>query len=487
MADAVTVNSLLGGRYRLLRQVAQGGMAAVWEAEDSVLSRRVAVKVLHPHLGAEDSVRERFRREAVAVARLSHPAVVAVYDTGEDDDVAYLVMELVEGRTLRDVLREEGPLPVRTAVELVAQVAAGLAVAHERGIVHRDVKPGNILVLPDGRAKISDFGIARGESGTDLDEDLTRTGTIVGTAKYLAPEQVQGGTVDARSDVYALGLVLYEALCGRPAFDGETELATAIARTQGGPLPPRQVRVDVPRDVEATVMRALARDPADRFQTAAEMRAALVALPSSSGDDTPPVGIALPGGDDRRFTFGVVGVLVIAALVAGAGFLLAATETGRSVLQGVRDRLPGGEAEPVPVAAVVDFDPFGNDRAENPDETPLAHDGNPATAWETDRYRTAAFGNLKPGVGIRIDLTEEHRLRRLNVIAVGSPWEAQVYVGDGTATDLAGWGEPVDEQTSLGERVSFDLDRTQGRAVLLWITHLPESGRLGVAEVDVEA
>lgn len=487
MADAITAETLLGGRYRLLRQVASGGMATVWEAEDAVLGRRVAVKVLHTHLAADEAVRERFRREGVAVARLGHPAVVAVYDTGEDEGIAFLVMELVEGRTLRDMLREDGPLPVAAAVEVVAQVAAGLAVAHERGIIHRDVKPANILVLPDGRAKITDFGIARGESGTDMDEDLTRTGTIVGTAKYLAPEQVQGGPVDPRTDVYALGLVLYEALCGRPAFDGATELATAIARTQASPLPPRQVRVDVPRSVETIVMRTLARDPSSRFQSAADLRAALLALHLAPSERTPPSGITLPRRDDRSFTFGVLGVLVVAVLVALAGFFFAGTQAGRSVLQGVRDRLPGGEPEAVAIAGTADFDPFGNDGEENPDKARLAHDGDPTTAWETDRYRTAAFGNLKPGVGLRIDLDEEHPVRRLTVLTLDSPWEAELYVGDGTEQDLDAWGDPVAKGGDLGERASFDFERADGKSVLLWITHLPDSGQLRVAEVDVEA
>ncbi|MBI2168467.1 MAG: serine/threonine protein kinase [Actinobacteria bacterium] len=482
MRDALAADALLGNRYRLLRPLARGGMAAVWEAEDSVLGRRVAVKVLHPHLAVDASVRERFRREAVAVARLSHPAVVAVFDTGEDDDVAYLVMELVEGPTLRDVLREQGALPTATAVEIVAQVAAGLGVAHERGIVHRDVKPANILVLPDSRAKLTDFGIARGEQGTDFDEDLTSTGTIVGTARYLAPEQVHGGAVDARTDVYALGLVLYEAVCGRPAFDEETEIATAIARTQGGPLPPRQVRVDVPRELEAVIMRSLARDPADRFQTAADLRSALLALHATL-DDTPAAGIRLPAPADRRFTAGAIAIIVVALVVALVG--LFATETGRSVLKGFRDRLPGGDAAPARITGTADFDPFGDDRQENPETAPLARDGSRDTAWETTRYNTPAFGNLKPGVGLRIDLAAESALSELTVIAQGAPWDAEVYVGDAAAATLDAWGEPVARGTGLGERATFDLHGTAGRSVLLWITHLPASGQLGIAEVRV--
>lgn len=488
MAETVTTDTLLGGRYRLLRQVAAGGMAAVWEGEDSVLGRRVAVKVLHSHLAVDDAVRERFRREAIAVARLSHPSVVAIYDTGEDDGVAYLVMELVEGKTLRDLLREEGRLAVGFAVDIAAAVAAGLAVAHERGIIHRDVKPGNILVDPDGRARITDFGIARGKAGTDLDEDLTSTGTIVGTAKYLAPEQVTGGVIDARTDVYALGLVLYEAVCGRPAFEGDTDLATAIARTSGAPLPVRQVRGDVPRELEAVIMRALELDPDHRFQTAADLRAALLAVAPLATDHTPPVGITYPLPSDRRFTIGVVGVVGIAVMVALLGFFFAATETGRSVLQGVRDRLPGGEPEPVAIVGAADFDPEpAGDGNEHPDKVALAHDGNLDTAWDTDDYRSPEFGRLKDGVGLRIDLAESVGVREVSVVAADIPWDAEIYVGDGTASTLAEWGEPVATRTGLGEQATFTLDRTEGRSVLIWITHLPPSGQLAIAEVDVSA
>jgi len=486
VADAVTTDTLLSGRYRLLRQVASGGMAMVWEAEDSVLGRRVAVKVLHHHLSVNEAIRERFRREAIAVARLSHPSVVAIFDTGEDAGVAYLVMELVDGRTLRDLLRDGGPMPTGDAVDIVANVAGGLAVAHERGIIHRDVKPGNILVLPSGGAKITDFGIARGEAGTDLDEDLTSTGTIVGTAKYLAPEQVMGGVVDARTDVYALGLVLYEALCGRPAFEGATDLATALARTQGAPVPPRHVRVDVPRDVEAVVLRALAQDPADRYQTAAELRTALLSVAPAEHGHTPPTGIPYPMPSNRPFAIGVAGVIGVAVVVTLLGFFLAATETGRSVLQGVRDRLPGSDPEPVAIVGAADFDPLG-DHAEHPEDVGLTHDGDPETAWETDRYRSAAFGGLKPGVGLRIDLASAAEVREVTVLAAGNPWDAEIYIGDGSATTLDQWGEPVARATGLGERATFDVDRKTGRAVLLWITHLPPSGQLAIAELNVSA
>ncbi|HMG26637.1 MAG TPA: protein kinase, partial [Acidimicrobiia bacterium] len=206
MPERSTAGRILGGRYRLDRELARGGMATVWIAEDPLLSRRVAVKLLLPQLAVDEALRVRFRNEAIAAAKLTHPGIVATYDTGDDDGTAYIVMELVEGKTLRRLIDELGRLPVRDAVDISSQVADALEHAHRQGLVHRDIKPANVLVQPDGRVKVTDFGIAKAAGG----EDLTRTGTVVGTARYLAPEQVNGNPVDGRADVYALGLILYE-------------------------------------------------------------------------------------------------------------------------------------------------------------------------------------------------------------------------------------------------------------------------------------
>src|SRR5438105_12794168 len=196
-------------------------MAEVWEGRDEILDRPVAVKVLHPRLAGNAEFQERFRLEAVSAARLSHPNVVSTYDAGIDNDVAYIVMELVPGRTVRELLRDEGPLSPAQAIAIAGAVADALDYAHRAGIVHRDVKPANILVTEDGRVKVADFGIAKAAS----DADLTQAGTMLGTAKYLPPEQVEGRTQDRRSDVYGLGVVLYEMLCGRPPFTGDSHMA----------------------------------------------------------------------------------------------------------------------------------------------------------------------------------------------------------------------------------------------------------------------
>lgn len=273
MAEVFAPGRVLGGRYRLDHKLARGGMATVWVAEDPLLSRNVAVKLLHPELAIDEGLRARFRNEAIAAARLTHPGIVATYDTGDDDGVAYIVMELVDGFNLRHILDRNGRLAVGDAVSIGSQVAEALDHAHRHGLVHRDVKPANVLVQPDGRVKVTDFGIAKA-TGTD---DLTRTGTVIGTARYLAPEQVNGEPVDARADVYALGLVLYEMLTGRPPFGGDTDVATAVARLTSTPDPIRSIRPEVPRPVEDVVARSLARDPEYRYASARDLRDALSA------------------------------------------------------------------------------------------------------------------------------------------------------------------------------------------------------------------
>jgi eukaryotic-like serine/threonine-protein kinase len=283
VAEAFAPGRVLGDRYRLDHKLARGGMATVWVAEDPLLSRKVAIKVLHPELAVDDGLRARFRNEAIAAARLTHPGIVATYDTGDDDGTAYIVMELIDGPTVRQLLRDEGPLPVREVVRIGMQVADALEAAHRAGIVHRDVKPPNVLVPPAGPVKVTDFGIAKAV-GVD---DLTRTGTVMGTARYLAPGQVNGRPIDARTDVYGLGLLLYEMLCGRPPFGGDTDVATAMARLTTTAPPIRPQRPDVPQELDDIVHKCMARDPARRYASAGAVRAALAALRTNPQGTTP--------------------------------------------------------------------------------------------------------------------------------------------------------------------------------------------------------
>ncbi|MFD0592764.1 protein kinase [Catellatospora coxensis] len=276
----------LGGRYTLQVLIARGGMGEVWRAEDTVLGRRVAVKVLLPNLAVDPGFAARFRAEAQAMAALSDPGIVEIYDYGQADGIAYLVMQFVEGESLLSLVRRVGPLEPARAMRLLARAADAIHAAHLQGIVHRDVKPANLLLRQDGRLALTDFGIARIVAA----DRLTAAGEIFGTASYLAPEQVTGGDIGPATDVYALGVVAYEMLTQRRPFAGDTPLAVALQHVNE---PPPDLPGSVPEPVRAVVMRALAKDPAERWPSAAALSAAASA---AAGPGTPATASAAPSG-----------------------------------------------------------------------------------------------------------------------------------------------------------------------------------------------
>ena len=272
----------LGGRYRLLHQLAQGGMATVWEGYDEVLARPVAIKVLHQHLAADRLFLERFRREAISAAKLSHPNVVATFDAGmAGDATAYIVMELIKGPTLRELLAEKGPMPPRLVLSLARQITDALSHAHSAGLIHRDIKPANVLACSAGadghpRVKVTDFGIAKAAEGLGL--DLTKTGTIVGTPRYLSPEQIEGREPDARADLYALGVLMYEMLTGTPPFSGPTDVVTALQHLNSPAPHVRDRAPEVPPALDGLVFSLMAKRPEDRPPSAAAVHQTLVSL-----------------------------------------------------------------------------------------------------------------------------------------------------------------------------------------------------------------
>jgi beta-lactam-binding protein with PASTA domain/tRNA A-37 threonylcarbamoyl transferase component Bud32 len=270
----MTQPRLLGGRYELDGIVGRGGMAEVYRARDIRLDRIVAVKTLREDLARDQTFQARFRREAQSAASLNHPSIVAVYDTGEDNTggthVPYIVMEYVDGRTLRELLREDRRLLPERALEITDGVLRALDYSHRNGIVHRDIKPGNVMLTRDGKVKVMDFGIARAVS--DAQATMTQTAQVIGTAQYLSPEQARGERVDARSDLYSTGCLLYELLTGRPPFLGDSPVAIAYQHVRENPIPPSRVDPEVPQWADAIVLRAMAKDPRDRYQSAAEMR-----------------------------------------------------------------------------------------------------------------------------------------------------------------------------------------------------------------------
>ena len=258
---------VLSERYEIEAALGQGGMAKVFRGTDRVLGRTVAVKVLSPQFADDQQFVARFRREARAAAALNHPNIVGVFDTGSHQDVHYIVMEYVEGKTLRDVVRAEGPLLPDRAVEIAQSVARALSAAHGAGLVHRDIKPGNIMLTSKGEVKVMDFGIARTSSG----DTLTQTAAVLGTASYLSPEQAQGQQVDSRSDIYSVGCVMYEMVASRPPFTGDSPVAIAYRHVRDDPVPPSQLNPDVPPELEAVILKCMAKNPANRYQSAGEL------------------------------------------------------------------------------------------------------------------------------------------------------------------------------------------------------------------------
>lgn len=492
---ATPQSPLLAGRYRLTRLLATGGMAQVWEASDEVLARPVAVKILHPHLAADPSFVDRFRHEAIAAARLSHPSIVAIYDTVSDGEREAIVMELVPGRTLRQQLDARGTLEVREVVAIGEQVADALEVAHRAYLVHRDVKPANILLHPDGRVLVADFGIAKA-----LQEgDRTEAGAVVGTAKYLAPEQVEGKRVDGRSDIYSLGVVLYECLCGRPPFVADSDAAMALARLHQQPLRPRQVLASVPREIDAVIMRSLERDPDQRYRSAAEFRGSLIAalhgqLPQfvSTPEPSPMApggsgGVEMRGtpaarghsgrqrpGRDRGLLVTTVAVVLIALALGVAGVLFGHTRAGRHLFHAATH--PQSSAQPIALsgAELHAFDPLGDGHENDAQLANLVNDA--PGGWQTEHYRDATFGGLKPGVGLYVVLDQATTLSSLTVETPSSGWSATIYVASkapGDGAGLSAWGDPVTSADNIDSgRHSFALKGAKGQAVLLWITKL---------------
>jgi hypothetical protein len=351
--------SVLKDRYEIEAPLGRGGMATVFRGTDRVLNRTVAVKILADRFAGDDKFVTRFRREAQAAARLNHPNIVSIYDTGDDDGAHYIVMELVEGDTLGDVLRRDGALPPERAAAIAGSVAEALERAHQAGLVHRDVKPGNVMLTPDGSVKVMDFGIARAAS----EDTLTQTGTVLGTAAYLSPEQAQGLAVDARSDLYSLGCVLYEMLTGRQPFTGDSPVSIAYKHVNDDPVPPSRVNPHVSPELDAVTLRAMAKDPQERFPSAGAMREALATrrVPAAAaatatepitgrrgdtailpaGEQAPASGRPPPGG--RRWLPLVPAAAAVAALI-GILLLALAGDERRGERGGQRPR----EAEQAP-------------------------------------------------------------------------------------------------------------------------------------------
>jgi serine/threonine-protein kinase len=488
---------VIADRYELEELVGTGGMSSVFRAHDRQLDRRIAIKILHEHYSDDPEYIERFRREARAVARLSHPNIVTVIDRGADDGRQYIVFEHVDGENLKELVVRSGRLPVRRALELALAVADGLAFAHDHGLVHRDVKPQNVLLSREGEVKVTDFGIAR---SLHVDHGMTQTGTVLGTGEYLAPEQASGRPVSPATDVYSLGVVLWELLAGDVPFTGENFVAVALHHVNDPPPHLRDRRPDVSPRLDAAVERALAKDPARRFPSMAafakELRACLaeaagdVPPPPAEEDDlartlvTTPAPAPIPArrrarrpARSRRRRSPLIYVL-LAVVVAGAAFAAVVLLGGGSSHSGG----PGGGGSPgtaVQLQGVGDAYSAPGHPDSHADTAPSATDGSTATSWITQTYGDEAFGGLLTGLGLVLDAGSPMKLGHLTVTTTTPGFTAEVQVGDSQSGPFT-----VDSSSeTVGAKTTFTLNGNTGRYYVVWITQLPPGNHAAISEV----
>ena len=485
------VGELIAGRYEVQELVGTGGMSSVYRAHDRLLERDVAIKVLHEQFTADGEYVERFRREARAVAQLSHPNIVTVIDRGEQDDRQFIVFEYVDGENLKALIDREGPLPEREAIELALQVARALGFAHEEGLIHRDVKPQNVL-LNDGRqAKVTDFGIAR---SLDVHGGLTQTGTVMGTSDYIAPEQARGSRVDAQSDIYSLGTVLYELLTGEVPFAGDNFVAVAMQHINQPPPSVRERRPELSPCVDEVVRRAMAKEPRDRFRSMEELCAALndcnAELDGVTGAQTM---VVVPQRRRRRSrparppaerpsVWPLIMLLAGLAVLAG---ILAAVFTFTDSSQKIRDVIGGKGTAPVSGATVAlkgltSYDPEGDNRSEHSEDAHLATDGQMSTYWTTERYNS---GLQKSGVGLVLDAGGLKKLSTLVVRSDSPGFTAQVQAG----ASSSGGFLPVSDSQAVGARTAFSIRGKAARYYVVWITDLGTNNVVHVNEVTAKS
>jgi serine/threonine protein kinase len=477
--SVAVIGETIAERYELEELLGVGGMSNVYRAHDLLLERMVALKLLHDRYSDDEEYVERFRREARSAARLSHPGIVTVIDRGEQDGHQFIVFEHVPGETLKQRIDRDGPLPVDVALELALQIGRALSFAHERGLIHRDVKPQNVLLNGDGRAKVTDFGIAR-----VVDVDATTTGYVVGTSHYIAPEQAKGERADAQSDVYGLGAVLYELLSGEVPFPGDNFVTVAM-RHVNDPLPSLlEKRPELPLRLVAAVERALEKNPAKRFPTMAAFVEQLESIRDqlrSGGDDQATQIIRTPRAEDqtviqrpeparrRRSLWPLVAVIV-------AGLALGAIGAGLFLFGDVTSGGKSADGGPIHLRAVAIYDPPPGDGSEHDDLIGNATDGDPTTYWETEEY--SDLHALKPGVGIVFDAGRSVSPEEFVVNASGTGLRARIETGSSptTATHIASQTLPVDGRTK------FEIKQNvPARYFMLWITQV--IGRALVYEV----
>jgi eukaryotic-like serine/threonine-protein kinase len=493
------IGTVLSGRYKLEAKLGSGGMSTVYLARDTTLDRQVAVKVMHREMSEQADQLQRFRQEARAVAKLSHPNVVAVIDAGEDGGHPYIVFEYVEGETLKQRINRVGALDAQEALAYAIEVARGLTVAHARNMVHRDIKPQNVLIDSEGRAKLTDFGISR-----QLEQDgMTATGRVLGTTDYVAPEQAMGHPVDQRSDIYSLGVVLYEMLVGQVPFAADSQVGVAMKHVNEELPDVQQRRPELSAAAAMTVERATAKDPSDRYQsvgeliddlsTALEVEAARAG--SITGEATSVLEAVPPA--ERKLSSGGrwprIAVVLLGLAAAGvlAAVLLISSGNG-----------PGGgggalkdKGKPVALAEASDYDPQG-DGEEDPEAISLAVDGNPTgTAWTSEHYDDAEFAGTKtgPNAGVGLYVVTKAPASPKEMIIQGAPgWDAEIYAtASGPPEEVSEWGEPVGDVSDAKDLEEVELHLSApAKYFLIWFTKAAPSqdqeGRYRIEISDVK-
>jgi serine/threonine protein kinase len=495
------IGTLLGGRYRLDAQIGRGGMSTVYRAFDIVLERAVAIKLMHAEIASDSDHLERFRREARAVAQLSHPHIVTVIDAGEaiaagsDGSVGapYIVLEYVPGETLKDIIRREGQLDIAQAIAYAIEIARALGAAHERMIVHRDVKPQNVLIGAEGGAKITDFGIARSLT----EEGLTMAGRVLGTTDYVSPEQALGQPVTGQSDLYSLGIVMYEMFTGEVPFTGETPVAVAMRHVREDVPDVQHLRPSVSAAAASVVDRAVAKDVRQRYPDAASMVADLeevLAIEASrSGQATGEVTSVLqtlPGSVLRRLPLRMRhpswwgGSLAVVVAVVAIALILAAKGTHRGT--GVAAGVQGAGLVPVRLSqtAAHDYNPFGTG-PENENRVQNVVDSDPNTSWSTEQYYQGTLA--KPGgvgTGLYLDAAPGVTAKAIEIQTSTPGFAVQIYAANsiqlefsyGSQTPLSarGWQGPIGSATAVTghERIAL-ADPRRFRYYLVWLTTLP--------------
>ncbi len=469
--------SRLDGRYRIEGKIGSGGMSTVYLAFDETLERPVAIKVLDSDISRDPNALERFRREARTVAQISHPHVVMVIDAGEDQGHPYIVFEHVRGETLKDRIRRSGPLPVSEAVAYAIEVGRALEAAHERQLVHRDVKPQNVLIDEEGRAKVTDFGIAR---SLELEaHQLTAAGRVVGTTDYVSPEQALGQDVTGQSDVYSLGIVLYEMLTGEVPFKGDSSVSVAMKHVRETLPDVQRKRPETSAALAAVVERATAKDVASRYPTVSDMVRELEEVltyesPRAGGTEGEATTVLdqLPGRATARRWRRAARPLLLAAIAVAV--VVAGVIAIRTVGDSNNESTPTTNLSQIRLGShdAVDYDPAPGDGQENRSAVTLALDGD-----RTEHYDTAELGNIKDGVGVYLDARSPVVAKALRIVTPKKGWGFELYVSNKVPDTVAEWtkvgGGKID---ASAKTFNLDTGGQRFRYFLVWITQLVDDG-----------